>query len=199
MLSLEMKSPLGPELFPCTHSSLTPRPLGTYKLVCSGSGLLASGLAPVKSKGQCEGHILPCVEGASVLPGEVPASSRPLALRPTGDLWEPGLCPKPHPSDSGAGKRAVGACAASGDLMHLTCHRTQISSVVHCPSEGDLLAYLLSEHREQFSAGPSSLPTCPSCLVGTGLSHICEHLQDPTLLVDTDPHTRPSGPPGGRW
>lgn len=63
MLSLEMKSPLGPELFPCTHSSLTPRPLGTYKLVCSGSGLLASGPAPVKSKGQCEGRILPCVDG----------------------------------------------------------------------------------------------------------------------------------------
>lgn len=66
MLALETKSPLGPELFPCTHSSLTPWPLGWYKLACSGSGFLADSRAPMKSKGQCEGRSPPpCVKEAS--------------------------------------------------------------------------------------------------------------------------------------
>ena len=44
-LSLETKSPRGLELFPCTHSSLTPWPLGWYKLLCAGSRFLASRLS----------------------------------------------------------------------------------------------------------------------------------------------------------
>lgn len=63
-----MKSLLGPELFSCTHSSLTPWPLGWNKLLCAGSRFLASSLAPTQPRAGVKGvaHHL-CARAGSFL------------------------------------------------------------------------------------------------------------------------------------
>lgn len=119
MLSLEVKSPLGPALFLCTHSSLMPWPLGYYRLLCGRS----------EPKNQCEGCNLYLVWM------ETRASWRSTSLQPSSGTEiqrEPGLWPRPLAGHSDAGKTNMELMLSGGTLMHTTCQRTQICLLAHC-------------------------------------------------------------------